>query len=115
MAEHFNRLTPAEHERLAYLMEECGEVIQAIGKIMRHGWESRDPTKATPTFDDNRGGQTGWRNTSPTNREALARELGDVRRAIDMLTYVNDVPIALIDEQVRKGVPSKYMHHQDAA
>ncbi len=32
---HFNELTPAEAERLAYLAEECGEAIQIIGKILR--------------------------------------------------------------------------------
>lgn len=34
---HFNNLTPGEAERLAMLAEECGEVIQAVGKILRHG------------------------------------------------------------------------------
>ena len=33
----FNGLTPAEAERLALLMEECGEVVQIIGKVLRHG------------------------------------------------------------------------------
>lgn len=56
VSQHFNQLTPAEAERLALLAEECGEVIQAIGKILRHGYESRHPD----------GG--------PTNREALERE-----------------------------------------
>ena len=35
---NFNQLTPAETERLAILAEECGEVIQAVGKILRHGY-----------------------------------------------------------------------------
>lgn len=35
---HFNRLTPGQLERLAVLVEECGEAIQAVGKIMRRGW-----------------------------------------------------------------------------
>ena len=30
-----NNLTPAEEERLALLSEECGEVIQAIGKVLK--------------------------------------------------------------------------------
>lgn len=114
MSEHFNRLTPAEHERLAYLMEECGEVVQIIGKILRHGYESRDPTKATPTFDPNRGGQDGWRNTSPTNRELLARELGDVMRAMDMLAAAKDYEWLTVAAAREKGPPSKYMHHQGA-
>jgi hypothetical protein len=43
VSQHFNGLTPAEAERLALLAEECGEVIQAIGKVLRHGYESRHP------------------------------------------------------------------------
>ena len=41
--EHFNKLTPAELERIALLAEECGEVIQAVNKIIRHGYESSHP------------------------------------------------------------------------
>jgi hypothetical protein len=36
-------LTPGERERLAILSEECGEVVRAIGKIQRYGWESSSP------------------------------------------------------------------------
>jgi len=61
MANHFNRLTPAEAERLAMLAEECGEVIQVIGKILRHGYDSYHP--ADP---------------STTNRQLLGRELTDL-------------------------------------
>jgi hypothetical protein len=41
--DHFNRLTPAEAERLALLLEELGEAQQIIGKILRHGYESYHP------------------------------------------------------------------------
>ena len=37
--DNFNRLSPAEYERLAILAEEMGEAQQALGKIMRHGGE----------------------------------------------------------------------------
>lgn len=40
---NFNGLSPAETERLALLSEEMGEVQQAIGKILRHGYESIHP------------------------------------------------------------------------
>lgn len=40
---HYNELTPEEHERLSLLMEECGEVVQIIGKIFRHGYERYPP------------------------------------------------------------------------
>ena len=60
MPTHFNGLSDAETERLDMLAEECAEVIQAISKIKRYGWESRHPD----------GG--------PTNRVQLFRELRDV-------------------------------------
>jgi hypothetical protein len=36
-------LNPAQAERLAILAEECGEIVQVIGKILRHGFESTHP------------------------------------------------------------------------
>ena len=68
MTESFNKLTPAEAERLALLSEECAEVIMAIGKILRHGFESRHP------------------NGGPTNRQTLERECGDLRHAVLLMT-----------------------------
>lgn len=59
--QNFNELTPAETERLAILAEEMGETIQVIGKILRHGYDSRNPLE----------GKTGW-----TNRANLEKELG---------------------------------------
>jgi NTP pyrophosphatase (non-canonical NTP hydrolase) len=112
MSEQFNGLTPAEAERLFYLLEELGEAQQAIGKTLRHGYESRDPTKAVQVTDDSRYGTVGWLNTSPTNREMLASELGDVMRAIEMLRAAGDVDGAGILAVVAKGAPMKYMHHQ---
>lgn len=37
---HFNKLSNAELERLACLAEECGEVVQVVGKIISHGYEN---------------------------------------------------------------------------
>lgn len=62
-------LTDAERELLALLMEECGEVVQVIGKILRHGYDSCNPLDPE----------------SPSNRELLERELGDVGAAQLML------------------------------
>jgi hypothetical protein len=67
MTEHFNKLTPAQAERLALLAEECGEVIQVVGKILRHGFDSTHPE----------GGRT--------NRQWLEKELGDVEFAKSLL------------------------------
>jgi len=96
---HFNKLTPAEAERLALLMEECAEVQQIIGKILRHGYESCHPfdRKKDPT----------------TNKENLEKELGDVSAALALLIQAGDVTIRNVtkfraDKLKRVG---KYLHH----
>jgi NTP pyrophosphatase (non-canonical NTP hydrolase) len=96
MTDHFNRLTPAEAERLALLSEEMGEAIQVIGKILRHGYESHHP-----------GG-------GPTNRELLEKEIGDVRAAVVMMNEANDISSIAIDRhEILKMVNvRKYLHHQ---
>ncbi|MCL1962259.1 MAG: hypothetical protein FWG56_10945 [Desulfovibrionaceae bacterium] len=92
----FNQLTPAEAERLALLAEECGEAVQAIGKVLRHGYESRHPS----------GG--------PTNREALARECGDVCDSIRRLIGAGDLNGNAVtqaaDNKARNA--ARYLHHQ---
>jgi len=108
---HFNNLTPAEAERLAYLIEELAEVQQIAGKILRHGYDSRDPTKATPA---NPSLGTPERNTSPTNRELLASELRDAFGAVERMRIAGDIDKGLTS----CGNPDKgarYMHHQDAS
>lgn len=92
----FNNLSPAEAERLALLAEELGESIQAIGKILRHGYESRHPD----------GG--------PTNRESLEIELGDVRHAINRMTASGDlIEKNIEDRSLKKAISvEKYLHHQ---
>jgi len=92
----FNGLTPAEAERLALLAEECGEVIQAIGKVLRHGYEN--------SYDN-----------GETNRAALEREIGDVEAAIDMLIDALDVNTSTIEAAIlrKKRAVSKYLHHQE--
>lgn len=57
--------------RLARVTEECGEVVQAIGKVGRFGLTMRWPDKR---FTDPRG---------PTNAEKLLGEIADLRHAID--------------------------------
>ena len=97
--EHFNRLTPAEAERLALLAEECGEVMQAIGKVLRHSYESRHPD----------GG--------PTNREALERECGDVYHAIWRLIGAGDIDGNGMSQRADDKAKSvvRYLHHQGNA
>ena len=70
-----NLLTLAEAERLAMLAEECGEVIQAIGKILRHGYASFHPDAPS----------------GPTNRDMLMREIGDVKAIIERMEDAVDI------------------------
>jgi NTP pyrophosphatase (non-canonical NTP hydrolase) len=92
----FNKLTPAEAERLALLAEECAEVIQVIGKVLRHGFENHHPD----------GG--------PSNRELLERECGDVGYAVALLVDAGDLD-ALDIERYTDGkaqLIAPYLHHQ---
>ena len=97
---HFNQLTPAEAERLAILAEEMGEAIQAIGKILRHGYESTNPDLPPPAGD--------------TNRASLEREIGDVLVAIDFMLDAKDIEQFLLDDRMRvkKHRIRDYLHHQ---
>lgn len=91
---HFNKLTPAEHERLSYLMEECAEVIHIIGKIMRHGYNSYDPTNSTRI----------------NNRKLLEKELADVNTAVKFMDKHKDISIKDIQEQT-KNPNFRYWHY----
>ena len=95
---HFNKLTPAEAERLALLAEECGEVIQAVAKILRHGYESCHPDSADPA--DN-------------NRVNLEHELGDVMAAVKMMGMACDVSADYIGDcrEDKLQRVNRYLHH----
>ena len=99
ISHHFNHLSPAEAERLAITAEECGEAVQAIGKILRHGYESTHP--ASPA--------------GPTNRENLAKELADVMLCINILLRRGDIdPVVFHEAYMKKADTVKnYLHHQD--
>ncbi len=91
-------LSPAEHERLAVLAEEMGEAIQVIGKILRHGYESYHPLAK-----------------SPTNREMLEKELGDVQIAVGMLVAAGDLKEKNIEKQMDLKCEkiAKHLHYQE--
>ena len=72
---HYNKLTPAQAERLAMLAEECGEVIQIVGKILRQGYEGYHPDDMLRT----------------TNRRLLRNELTDVLAVADELVDSGDI------------------------
>jgi NTP pyrophosphatase (non-canonical NTP hydrolase) len=95
----FNELTPAEAERLALLLEELGEAQQAIGKVLRHGYESTHPD----------GG--------PTNREMLEDELGHVYFAAALLCESGDLEATGIfrSQSVKEEDVKQYLHHQEGA
>lgn len=96
--QHFNGLSPAEAERLAYLIEELGEAQQAVGKILRHGYESHNPD--APQLGD--------------NRMQLSKELVDVAGAIARMAAAGDVAAHILSgANPAKG--QRYMHHQPAA
>jgi NTP pyrophosphatase (non-canonical NTP hydrolase) len=61
-----------EHEILSIFQEESAEVIQAISKIFRFGYNSKHPE------------------SNQTNREHLAEEIGDLL-AMVQLTIENNV------------------------
>ncbi len=95
-----NGLTDAEGERLALLLEECSEVIQVCGKILRHGYESHDPTSAS---------------VSPSNRELLEAELGHVRHAVDRMTLAQDVSGFAIEgaKKAKADRVWRWLHYQN--
>lgn len=94
---HFNKLTAAELENLALLSEECGEVIQAIGKIVRHGYESKHPE------------------TGETNREALERECGHVRHSTIRLCESGNLSKNAIHHHADNKAINviQYLHHNN--
>lgn len=68
-------VSPTQMERLAFLIKECGEVIQEATKIMRFGFDSYHP--ADPTQE--------------TNRDRLFREMTDVMASYDILVRAGDI------------------------
>lgn len=67
------RISNAEEERLACLMEEAGEIVHVIGKILRHGYDQHHPERTT------------------TNRDELTIELGDFFAAVGRMIDAGDV------------------------
>lgn len=97
--DHFNQLEPDKLERLAILAEECGEVIQIVGKILRHGYDSQNPD-APLAF---------------TNQQLLQHEIGDVLYIIELLIERDDVSKESVEIAKEKKARKirKYLHHQE--
>ena len=99
MADEFdNGLIPAEVERLAILAEECGEVIQIVGKILRHGYCSFNPVNQNRI----------------SNRGLLAKEIGDLKWIISLMLAEGDVAEGAVLQRERLKTESTrpYLHHQ---
>lgn len=92
-----NGLTKAQAERLALLAEECGEAVQAVGKALRHGLDSRNPLALG----------------SPTNRVQLAKELGDILAAMKLLIDAGVVDAQHIELSTAEKLVSveRWLHH----
>lgn len=95
----FSNLRPDEIERLGLLAEEAAEVIQVVGKILRHGWDSRKPSDPT----------------GPTNRENLLTELIDFSTIVGLCEGCGDFNISsVIQERSFEKIEKlkRYTHHQ---
>lgn len=92
-----NGLSEEEIEQLAILSEECGEVIQAVGKILRHGFDSHDPLDPDKV----------------TNRDKLETELGDIDCVLTVMGESGSVNIDKVKTAAVKKRPRlfKYAHH----
>ena len=96
MCDHYNGLTPAQAERLAMLAEECAEVIQIVGKILRHGYDSFDPA-----------------NPEVSNRPILTGELTDVAAVTTAMLDANEVTFRTSSDIVAAWQRKlRYAHHQ---
>jgi len=95
---NINRLSQSELERLALLSEELGEAQQAIGKIIRHGYQSFNPYAMVRT----------------TNRTDLEKELGDILFAIELMVENKDIveqDLIIAKSQKAKKV-FQFLHYQ---
>ena len=96
----FNKLTPAESERLALLIEEAGEVIQAATKVLRHGWNSYDPTLPP--------------GKAMSNRASLEKEMGHYEHATRRMFSAVDVDCTIVGHYCDRKADTigQWMHHQ---
>lgn len=101
MSQHFNKLTPGEAERLAMLAEEAGEIVQAVTKVLRHGYDSFHPNELESTDPSD-------------NRMDLAREVGDLWGIVEEMCELGDIDADLVDEACdgKWQRARRYAHHQ---
>ena len=82
-------------ERLAVLSEEAGEVVQILGKTLRHGWESHHPN--TPQI---------------TNRMNVEEEIADFMILVGLLVQEGDIDQRRINNLIvsKKNKKNQYLH-----
>lgn len=90
-----SNLSPKELELLAMLAEEASEVTQAVTKIIRHGYDSRNPNDLA----------------SSTNREHLADEVYDFLAVAYMAIDAGIIPDKKVTLQSVIDRKKIYMHH----
>lgn len=91
---------PALSERLALIAEEAAEVIQVVGKTLRHGLDSYSPLD--PLQYD--------------NVERLEQEIGDFLCAVEkMVNSEEGLSIRRINAAIarKRENGKKYLHYQD--
>ena len=95
--EFSNGLSKAEAERLYLLVEECGEIQQLVGKILRHGYDSR------------------WPRDGKTNRDRLNDEIGDFYVVYKMMCDNNDINVTKIWNRRQEKIQSikQWLHFQE--
>lgn len=87
-------------ERIAILSEECGEVVQVCGKVLRHGMNSTNPF------------------TNQENSELLHEEVGDILAAIELLIVKGDLDRECINNLAKYKLEkyldpeSPFVHYQ---
>ena len=98
MNHNYNGLSNAQLERLAMLAEEAGEVVQAVNKIIRHGYGAYNPT--LPEKDQ------------ITNRLHLSMELGQLIGVMNHMIMSEDLLSGEIEHEAQAKISraQKYMH-----
>lgn len=93
----FANLSEAERERLEMLAEEASEVVKAVTKILRHGYERHNP----------------HRPHDGSNRLQLEREVTDLGAIVAVMESLGDIDLGGPDLNAVWKRKKPFMHHQD--
>lgn len=91
--------TKAENEMLDILQEECAEVIQAISKIKRHGWDSYNPDILA----------------APTNQDHFSDEVAQLLTVVGQFFANGKLSELRMEEEAKRKSEQlkKYTHYQE--